>query len=267
MPYRQLIVATGAADRVLPFPGWTLPGVYTLGAAQVALKYQGCAIGERVVFAGTGPLLYLVACQYAKAGAKVVAVLDTARFADKLAAVPALMRNRAVLGKGIYYLAWLRLHGIPVHDGVRLDRASGDHQVAAMHWRRGDASQEVACDAVAFGYGLRSETQLADLLGCRFRYDEAQRAALPERDAAGRSSVADVYLAGDGAGIMGADAAEWAGELAALALLADAGEAIDGPRAGRAGGRAVATPLRFAAAWNARSRFRRTGPRRPPTTW
>ena len=56
-----MIVATGATDRVLPFPGWTLPGVYTLGAAQVALKFQGCAIGERVVFAGTGPLLYLVA--------------------------------------------------------------------------------------------------------------------------------------------------------------------------------------------------------------
>ncbi len=232
VPYSQLIVATGAADRVLPFPGWTLPGVYTLGAAQVALKYQGCAIGEHVIFAGTGPLLYLVAYQYAKAGAQVAAVLDTARFADKLAAVPALLRNRAVFGKGLYYLAWLRLHGIPVHDGVQLERASGTHQVAAMRWRSGDSSNELACDAVAFGYGLRSETQLADLLGCRFRYDEMQRAALPERDAAGRASVTGVYLAGDGAGIMGADAAEWAGELAALALLADAGEAIDGPRAG-----------------------------------
>jgi hydrogen cyanide synthase HcnB len=231
VPYSQLIVATGAADRVLPFPGWTLPGVYTLGAAQVALKYQGCAIGERVIFAGTGPLLYLVAYQYAKAGAQVVAVLDTARFADKLAAVPAMLRNRAVFAKGLYYLAWLRLHGIPVHEGVRLERASGSTQVAAMRWRRGDSSHELPCDAVAFGYGLRSETQLADLLECRFGYDAVQRAALPERDAAGRASVAGVYLAGDGAGIMGADAAEWAGELAALALLADAGETIDGPRA------------------------------------
>lgn len=231
VPYRQLIVATGAADRVLPFPGWTLPGVYTLGAAQVAFKYQGCAIGERVIFAGTGPLLYLVAFQYAKAGAQVGAVLDTARFADKLVAVPALLRNRAVFGKGLYYLAWLQLHGVPVHQGVRLERASGTSQVSGMHWRRGDSLHELACDAVAFGYGLRSETQLADLLGCRFSYDAVQRAALPERDAAGRSSVAGVYLAGDGAGIMGADAAEWAGERAALALLADAGETIDGSRA------------------------------------
>lgn len=232
VPYRQLIVATGAADRVLPFPGWTLPGVYTLGAAQVALKFQGCAIGERVVFAGTGPLLYLVAYQYAKAGAKVAAVLDTASFADKLAAVPALLRNRNVFGKGLYYLAWLRLHGVAVHHGVQLECASGDGRVTAMHWRSNGTPHELACDAIGFGYGLRPETQLADLLGCRFRYDAVQRAALPERDAAGRSSVAGVYLAGDGAGIMGAVAAEWAGERAALALLADAGHAVDEARAG-----------------------------------
>ncbi|KEZ74083.1 (2Fe-2S)-binding protein, partial [Pseudomonas syringae pv. syringae FF5] len=64
--FSHLIVATGATDRILPVPGWTLPGVYSLGAAQVALKYQGCAIGQRVVFCGSGPLLYLVAYQYAK---------------------------------------------------------------------------------------------------------------------------------------------------------------------------------------------------------
>ncbi|MGH6638153.1 MAG: FAD-dependent oxidoreductase [Polaromonas sp.] len=231
LPYSQLIVATGATDRVLPFPGWTLPGVYTLGAAQVALKYQGCAIGSRVIFAGTGPLLYLVAYQYAKAGAQVVAVLDTASFRDKAAAVPAMLRQPAVFAKGLYYLGWLRAHGVPVHQGVRLVRATGDTQVAAMQWSDGQREHELACDAVGFGYALRPETQLADLLGCRFRYDGLQRGALPERDGAGRSTVAGVYLAGDGAGIMGADAAEWAGERAALALLADAGLPVDATRA------------------------------------
>lgn len=231
LPYGQLIVATGATDRVLPFPGWTLPGVYTLGAAQVALKYQGCTIGARVVLAGTGPLLYLVACQYAKAGATVAAVLDTASFTDKLAATPALLRQPVVFAKGLYYLGWLRAHGVPVHQGVRLVRATGSAQVEAMCWRDAKGEHEIACDAVGFGYALRSETQLADLLGCRFSYDDLQRAALPDRDEAGRSSVPGVYLAGDGAGIMGADAAEWAGERAALALLADAGHAVDAARA------------------------------------
>jgi hydrogen cyanide synthase HcnB len=231
LAYSELLVATGATDRVLPFPGWTLPGVYTLGAAQVALKFQGCAIGSRVVFAGTGPLLYLIACQYAKAGAKVAAVLDTAGFAGKAAAVPAMLRQPALLAKGMYYLGWLRAHGVAVHQGVELVKATGGERVQAIHWRKGGREHQVDCDGVGFGYALRPETQLADLLGCRFRYDGLQRGALPERDAVGRSSVPGVYLAGDGAGIMGADAAEWAGERAALALLTDTGHRIDLGRA------------------------------------
>jgi NADPH-dependent 2,4-dienoyl-CoA reductase/sulfur reductase-like enzyme len=231
VPYRQLIVATGATDRVLPVPGWTLPGVYTLGGAQVALKFQGCAIGQRVVFMGTGPLLYLVAYQYAKAGVNVAAVLDTARFADQLAAVPALLSQPAVFLKGLYYVAWLRARGVLLHGGVRPLRVLGDARVGGVSWHDGTREQTLECDAVGFGYALRSETQLADLLGCRFAFAPLQRAHLPERDAAGRSSVAGVYLAGDGAGIMGADAAEWAGERAALALLTDQGVKVDALRA------------------------------------
>jgi NADPH-dependent 2,4-dienoyl-CoA reductase/sulfur reductase-like enzyme len=231
VPYGQLIVATGATDRVLPVPGWTLPGVYTLGGAQVALKFQGCAIGSRVVLAGTGPLLYLVAWQYAKAGVDVAAVLDTARFGDQLAAVPAMLRQPAVFLKGVHYVAWLRAHGVPVRRGVRLLRMEGDERVRAVVWSEAGREHTLDCDAVGFGHALRSETQLADLLGCRFAFAPLHRAHLPERDAAGRSSVAGVYLAGDGAGIMGADAAEWAGELAALTLLADHGMAIDTQRA------------------------------------
>lgn len=231
VPFSQLLIATGATDRVLPVPGWTLPGVHTLGGAQVALKFQGCAIGQRVVFMGTGPLLYLVAYQYAKAGAQVAAVLDTARFVDQIGALPAMSSQPAVLLKGLYYVGWLRAHGVPIHSGVRPLRVLGDERVRGVVWHDGTQERALDCDAVAFGYALRSETQLADLLGCAFSYVPAHRAHLPERDAAGRSSVPGVYLAGDGAGIMGADAAEWAGERAALALLTDRGIAVDATRA------------------------------------
>ncbi|WP_454902313.1 FAD-dependent oxidoreductase [Variovorax gossypii] len=234
VPYSHLIVATGATDRVLPVPGWTLPGVYTLGGAQVALKFQGCAIGRRVVFMGTGPLLYLVAYQYAKAGVQVAAVLDTARLADQLAATPAMLAQPAVFAKGVYYVGWLRAHGVALHGGVRPLRVLGDEaqgRVTGVAWQDGNEERTLACDAVGFGYALRSETQLADLLGCRFDYAPLHRAHLPVRDAAGRASVEGVYLAGDGAGIMGADAAEWAGERAALALLSDNGVAVDTARA------------------------------------
>ena len=112
LAFSKVIVATGATDRILPVPGWTLPGVYSLGAAQIALKFQGCAIGERVVFAGSGPLLYLVAYQYAKAGAKVVAVLDSSPFSAQARALPGLLSQPATLAKGIYYRGWLTAHGI-----------------------------------------------------------------------------------------------------------------------------------------------------------
>lgn len=231
LSYQQLIVASGATDHVLPVLGWTLPGVYTLGGAQVALKFQGCAIGKRVVFMGTGPLLYLVAYQYAKAGVDVAAVLDTAKISDHLAAVPALLTQPAVLLKGLYFVAWLRTHGVALHNGVRPLRVQGETRVRAVAWHDGRQEHTLDCDAIGFSYALRSETQLADLLGCRFAFRPQQRAHLPERDAAGRTGVAGVYLAGDGAGIMGADAAEWAGERAALALLADNGVAINAARA------------------------------------
>ena len=224
--YQQLIVATGATDRVLPFAGWTLPGVFTLGAAQVALKFQGCAIGSNVVFAGTGPLLYLIAYQYAKAGAKVAAVLDTATFGDKLAAAPGMLRQPVLFAKGVYFFSWLRAHGVPLYQGVKLLQACGITQVTGLQFSSRGQRCEIKCDAVGFGYALRPETQQV----CSFIYDSLQRSALPVRDSAGRSSVAGVYLAGDGAGIMGADAAEWAGERAALALLADTGQKVDSAR-------------------------------------
>lgn len=230
LEYAAVIVATGATDRILPVPGWTLPGVYSLGAAQIALKSQGCAIGERVVFAGSGPLLYLVAYQYAKAGANVVAVLDSAPLSAQARALPGLLAQPATLAKGLYYRGWLAARGIVVHQGANLSRIEGERRVHGLKWRNAKGEHFLDCDAVAFAHGLRSETQLADLLGCEFTWQPLNRAWLPQRDAAGRSSVPGVYLAGDGAGIMGADAAEKAGERAALALLADLGYRVDPQR-------------------------------------
>lgn len=226
LPYSRLLLATGATDRVLPFPGWTLPGVYSLGGAQIALKSQGCVFGPRIVFAGTGPLLYLVAYQYARAGAQVLAVLDQASLGAQVRATPALLSQPGMLAKGLYYLGWLRAHGVSVHHNAQLDAAQGDGRVETVRATIGGQSCAFACDALAVGHGLRAETQLADLLDCAFDFDARQRAWLPRRDPDGRSSTASVYLAGDGAGIGGAVMAELAGERAALAMLADSGIAV-----------------------------------------
>jgi len=224
LPFDALLLCTGATERVLPFSGWTLPGVFTLGAAQIALKAQASLVGPRVVLAGSGPLLYLVAWQYVKAGAQVQAVLDTASAAARWHAAPGLMARPAMAAKGAWMLARLKLAGVPVHHNVSLLQAEGTDRVQALTWRAGDRTERTECDAIAFGHGLRSETQLADLAGCAFAWDAIDQAWLPQTDAAGRSSVPGVYLAGDGARILGADAAELAGARAALAALQDLGQ-------------------------------------------
>lgn len=244
VPYDALILATGATDRVLPFPGWTLPGVTTLGGAQVALKYQACLLGPRVVLAGSGPLLYLVAYQYASHGAQVAAVLDAAPRSAAWQALPKMLARPGVLAKGAYYLARLRLMGVPVHHGVRLLRAEGKERVESLLWQAAGVEHTTACDAVAFGFGLRSETQLADLAGCDFEFSALDQAWQPKRDAAGRSSVPGVYLAGDGAATLGADAAEIGGARAALAALQDFSGCAS-PRTAANLERRMATQLRF----------------------
>ena len=91
MDYDALILCTGATDRLVPIEGWQLAGTYSLGGAQIALKSQAVSIGHRVVFMGSGPLLYLVASQYVKAGAKVAAVLDTSPLSKRIGALPKLL--------------------------------------------------------------------------------------------------------------------------------------------------------------------------------
>jgi NADPH-dependent 2,4-dienoyl-CoA reductase/sulfur reductase-like enzyme len=222
-PFDYLVIASGAMDRVIPLPGWTLPGVFSLGGAQVALKYQGCLIGRRPILLGTGPLLYLVAYQYTKAGGAVAAVIDTSPRGTRLAALPDLLAGGATLAKGLCYLAWLRAHGVRLVAGATPLAIEGAGSVTGLRYRRGEREALVAGDAVALGYGLRSETQLADLAGCRFAFDATARQFLPERDADGQSTVPGVYLAGDCAGIGGADVAELWGERVGLAIAAACG--------------------------------------------
>jgi len=222
-PFERLLLATGAADRTLPIPGWTTPGVFTLGGAQALLKGQGYAIGRLVVFLGASPLLYVAALQYALAGVTVAAVLDTTPFHRKLHALPRLASDATTLRRGVLTMAALRSRGVPIRHGVCLRRVLGDGRVTGISFEADGREQVIACDAVAMGFGLKPETQLAELAGAAFRFDTASRQFLPAAD--GRCSDS-VYAAGDGCAIGGADAAEASGALAAYAVLADSGAAV-----------------------------------------
>lgn len=217
--YDRLILATGAMDRVMPVPGWENAGVYGLGAMQIALKAQGAALGRRIVLAGSGPLLTLLALQLLKAGAQVAAVLDTSPMRQQLRGFSGLSARPLFALRGL--MMRQRLAGL-YHAGIRLDRIEADERgPVAMLWRDAKGrTQRTACDAVGLGWHLRAETRLADLAGCEFAYDEAWRQWLPQADAMGRAGHG-VYLAGDGLRILGADGAEVAGRLAAAACLKD----------------------------------------------
>lgn len=229
LPYDALVICSGATDRLMPVKGWHQAGTYSLGAAQIALKAQACAIGRQVVFMGTGPLLYLVAAQYIKAGAQVAAVLDTSPMTRRIAALPKLLARPAVLLNGLALVARIKRAGVPVLTGITPDEITGSPEAGVQGVVIRDSrghTRTFECDAVAMGYHLRPETQLADLAHCQFRFDASTRQWLPEVDGDGRTSVSGVYMAGDGTRVLGADAAEIGGRLAALAVLSDAGHPV-----------------------------------------
>jgi NADPH-dependent 2,4-dienoyl-CoA reductase/sulfur reductase-like enzyme len=219
-PYDKLIIATGATDRLAPVPGWQAPGVYSLGAAQIALKAQGVALGQRIVLAGAGPLLILLAHQLVKAGATLEAVLDTSPRTAQMRGLFDMFLSRPVTTlRGI----WMRLGIARYYRGAVTLReiATDENGPVAVSWldRRGRQYQS-KCDMVGLGWHLRADTHLADLAGARFQRDERFSQWLPETDMFGRATK-DVYLAGDGMRILGADGAECAGALAAIGCLQD----------------------------------------------
>jgi NADPH-dependent 2,4-dienoyl-CoA reductase/sulfur reductase-like enzyme len=179
---------------------------------------------------GTGPLLYLVAYQYVKAGAKVAAVLDTSPSTFRFEVLRRLAVRPLFAWNGLRMIVALKRAGVKLFHGITPQQIHGDAQEGVTAVRFLDSAGKphtIECDAVGMGYHLRPETQLADLARCRFQFDQATRQWLPEVDQDGRSSVDNVYLAGDGKAIAGADAAEVSGQLAAYALLQDRGYPVD----------------------------------------
>ena len=126
IPFDALLLCTGATDRLMPVKGWNLAGAYSLGGSQVALKSQAVSIGHKVLFMGSGPLLYLVASQYVEAGADVAAVLDTSPFSARLKALPDLLAMPSVLWNGVALTRTLKRAGVTVQHGVTPVEIMGD---------------------------------------------------------------------------------------------------------------------------------------------
>lgn len=215
---KRVILATGALERPFPIPGWTLPGVMTAGAAQILLKSSGMRPGGHVVLAGCGPLLWLLAWQYLNAGVTLDAILDTTprgNWADALRHVPAFLAS-PYFAKGLRLMLAVR-RGVRVISGVTELHAEGEGRVQSVVYRtRGRAEMRLPVDTLLLHHGVVPNVNLAMSAGIEHRWDEAQLCWVPTLDAHGNTSVEGIAIAGDGAGIGGARAAEERGRLAAI---------------------------------------------------
>nr|WSX49270.1 NAD(P)/FAD-dependent oxidoreductase [Streptomyces sp. NBC_00974] len=220
-----VLLATGAYERQLPFPGWTLPGVVGAGGAQAMLKSGLVLPGERVVVAGSGPLLLAVAGSLAAAGARVPAVVEASAYTGYAGHVPALLRNPAKLAEGAVYGSALLRHGIRLLARHAVTEAHGTDRVEAVTVARLDrdwrpvpgTARRIPCDAVAVGHGLVPQLELATGLGCATRRSPDATIAL-ELDGGQRTSVPGIWSAGETGGIGGAQLALLEGEIAAHSI-------------------------------------------------
>ena len=209
LPWERVILCSGARELLLPFPGWTLPGVTGAGGLQALLKGGMALEGKRVVVAGSGPLLLAVADSVIRKGATVAAIVEH-RSTRELAGFGAglLRGQRAKLWQALGLFS--RLRGVPYWRGATVTEARGDTRVRSVLVQRAGSVTEIACDYAACGYGLLPALESAALFGC------AQAAGAVAVDSAQRTSVAGVWAAGEATGIGGVDKALAEGRVAGL---------------------------------------------------
>ena len=218
---RRVIIATGALERPFPIPGWTLPGVMTVGGAQTLLKASGLVAAGRTVIAGTGPLLWLYAAQALRAGGEIAAILDTTPRGSRLRALPYLPGFLAsgLLAKGRALVREVKAK-VRVIAGITDLSAEGDGALAAVRYAvGGGADQRIEADTLLLHQGVVANTNLAMAAGVAHEWDHRQHCWRPVIDRAGSTSVPGIAIAGDGAGIAGAWAAEERGRIAAITAV------------------------------------------------
>jgi len=208
LQYDRLILVTGARERFLPFPGWTLPGIVGAGGLQVLVKSGLPVAGKRVVLAGSGPLLLAVAANLAKNGAVIAGVFEQAPVARLARFAASLVTHPAKLLEGAQYRFAVRSASYCTNAWVK--QASGTNWVESVTVRTSKGSHTIACDYLACGFHLVPNLELPRLLGCDLcdgyvRVDSSQQTSIPH-----------VYCAGELTGIGGLDKANVEGRIAGL---------------------------------------------------
>jgi NADPH-dependent 2,4-dienoyl-CoA reductase/sulfur reductase-like enzyme len=231
---KRVLLASGAMERPFPIPGWTLPGVMGAGAAQILLKGSGALPNGPVVLAGCGPLLYLLAWQYLRAGVKIAALVDTtaspSAYRRALPHALGALRGWRDLVKGLKLLSALRRHGVPVFSGASELAIAGEKRAESLSFRHRGRAVRISAALLLLHQGIVPNTQLSWSTGAKHRWDTDQLCWLPETDLWGRLGDTPLYVAGDSRAIVGAQASAVQGRLAALAIGEDLGVKADAGR-------------------------------------
>lgn len=221
---RALILATGAYDRSLPFPGWDLPGVMTAGGVQALLKGQKRLAGKEFVVAGTGPFLLPVAIGLIMAGAEVKAIVEASRPTAWATKLNALKQNGGKLSDFVKFQKIIREAKVKVHYGSAIIAAHGTNGVERVTLAKINrkfmvkpgSETEITCDVLAAGWGFTPDLSVASALGCNTRLEPRDGSLVVDVDERQATSLPGVYAAGEAAGIGGSALALTTGRIAAL---------------------------------------------------
>jgi NADPH-dependent 2,4-dienoyl-CoA reductase/sulfur reductase-like enzyme len=239
-----VMLCTGTTERPMPIPGWTLPGVMTVGAAQIALKTSGLLPSGATWIAGQGPLLLLYAVQALRAGGRVAGILDLSDGTAPLRAlrhVPSAFRAFDDIAKGLAWRREITRARVPWLSATTL-RAEGEGTLRRITFRARGQEQMEPADLLLLHDGVIPSVQITRALGCAHEWDAGQHCWKPSADAWGTTSLSNIVVAGDGAGIGGARAAALSGRIAALGVAHAIGRIDAATRD------AAAAPLRAARA-------------------
>jgi NADPH-dependent 2,4-dienoyl-CoA reductase/sulfur reductase-like enzyme len=215
--YENLVIATGARERFLPFPGWTLPNVMGVGAIQAMAKNGLPVRGKRIVIVGSGPLLLAVAASLKSAGATVVSVCEQASLQQLLSFALSLVATPQKIAEGLQYKAAAK--DVLFHTSSWPIEASGDTQLRSVTLSIQGKTQRIDCDYLACGFHLVPNIQLPALLGC----DVANGAVVV--DEWQRTTAAGIFCAGESTGIGGLDLSLVEGQIAGLTIAEQADKA------------------------------------------
>ena len=216
-----IVAATGAMERPMPIPGWTLPGVMGAGAVNNLAKEGGLTPSGRVVLAGSGPLLLLEASLLIKRGVSIAAILETTSVLPTVAAItrgPEAIIRADFLLKGLCMLREIKKSGVAHHKGVSRICAKGKDRVESVEAMGPKGPLKIDADMLLLHFGVIPSTHIFRQMQCRMAWQPTQRYWYPHCDAWGRTNFERVFAAGDGAGVAGAIAAGCKGELAALEI-------------------------------------------------